>query len=132
MAMIRIPRRQVLILALGAFAIFTFSFYGLPSKTPSFDFTNTPIHHVAVAPGTLMGGAIMPKLGNETLKAELGRASWKLFHTMMSRFPDKPTQDEREALSSYVHLFGRLYPWYDFSQLSLGLSSHLSLASKSP
>ena len=28
----------------------------------------------------------------------------------MARFPDKPTNDESEALRSYVHLFQRLYP----------------------
>ncbi|KAK6362879.1 hypothetical protein TWF730_000332 [Orbilia blumenaviensis] len=56
------------------------------------------------------GEVIMPKLGNETIKQELGRASWKLLHTMLARFPEKPTADEREALKSYLYLFGRLYP----------------------
>ena len=52
----------------------------------------------------------MPKLGNETIKAELGRASWKLFHTILARYPDTPNEDERTALQSYLHLFVRLYP----------------------
>ncbi|KAJ7807876.1 ERV/ALR sulfhydryl oxidase domain-containing protein [Mycena olivaceomarginata] len=56
------------------------------------------------------GGVIMPKLGNATAKAELGRATWKLLHTMTLRYPEKPTQDERDALSSYFHLLSRLYP----------------------
>ncbi|QIX00251.1 hypothetical protein AMS68_005768 [Peltaster fructicola] len=55
-------------------------------------------------------GSIMPKLGNETAKAELGRATWKYFHTVMARFPDKPTQEESTTLSSYIQLFQRLYP----------------------
>ncbi|KAK5173404.1 uncharacterized protein LTR77_002085 [Saxophila tyrrhenica] len=59
---------------------------------------------------SLIGHAIAPKLGNETAKAELGRASWKLFHTMMARFPENPTADESAALKSYIHLFQRLYP----------------------
>ena len=59
---------------------------------------------------TLTGHAIAPKLGNETAKAELGRAAWKVLHTMMARFPDKPTEDESAALRSYIHLFQRLYP----------------------
>ncbi|CAK4029835.1 FAD-linked sulfhydryl oxidase ERV2 [Lecanosticta acicola] len=59
---------------------------------------------------TLSGHAIAPKLGNETAKEELGRAAWKLLHTIMARFPDKPTQDESAALKSYIHLFQRLYP----------------------
>ena len=53
---------------------------------------------------------IASKLGNETLKAELGRAAWKLFHTTMARFPDTPAQDESDALKSYIYLFARLYP----------------------
>ncbi|KAJ7876082.1 ERV/ALR sulfhydryl oxidase domain-containing protein [Mycena olivaceomarginata] len=56
------------------------------------------------------GGVIMPRLGNATAKAELGRATWKLLHTMTLRYPEKPTQDERDALSSYFHLLSRLYP----------------------
>jgi hypothetical protein len=60
----------------------------------------------------LTGKAIAPKLGNETAKAELGRAAWKLFHTTFARFPDKPTKEESEALRTYLGLFQRLYPWY--------------------
>jgi hypothetical protein len=45
-------------------------------------------------------------------RAELGRAAWKVLHTTFARFPEKPTDDEKEALRSYVHLFQRLYPWY--------------------
>lgn len=59
---------------------------------------------------TTSGDAIMGKLGNETAKEELGRAAWKLFHTTMARFPDKPTTDESQALKDYIHLFARLYP----------------------
>ncbi|CAJ2500857.1 Uu.00g037100.m01.CDS01 [Anthostomella pinea] len=61
----------------------------------------------------LTGGAIAPKLENATIKAELGRASWKLFHTMMARFPDKPTHDDSLALKTYIQLFARLYPCGD-------------------
>ncbi|KAJ6491743.1 ERV/ALR sulfhydryl oxidase domain-containing protein [Mycena vitilis] len=56
------------------------------------------------------GGVIMPKLGNATAKAALGRATWKLLHTMTLRYPEKPSQDERDALDSYFHLLSRLYP----------------------
>ncbi|ORY80233.1 hypothetical protein BCR35DRAFT_352556 [Leucosporidium creatinivorum] len=52
----------------------------------------------------------MPKLGNETVKAELGRASWKLLHTMAARFPEHPTESERDAFKSFIYLFSRLYP----------------------
>ncbi|GAA5834959.1 hypothetical protein JCM11251_002072 [Rhodosporidiobolus azoricus] len=63
-----------------------------------------------VAEGVKHGGVIMPKLPNATAKAELGRASWKLLHTMAARFPENPTADEREAFKSYLFLFSRLYP----------------------
>lgn len=63
--------------------------------------------------GILSGESIAPKLENATLKAELGRASWKLFHTMMARFPEKPTPDDSLALKTYIHLFARLYPCGD-------------------
>lgn len=43
-------------------------------------------------------------------RAELGRAAWKLFHTTMARFPEKPTADDSLALKTYIHLFARLYP----------------------
>ncbi|GAA5923389.1 flavin-linked sulfhydryl oxidase [Sporobolomyces koalae] len=56
------------------------------------------------------GATIMPKLGNATAKAELGRASWKLLHTMAARFPERPTNSEREAFKSFLYLFSRLYP----------------------
>jgi hypothetical protein len=46
------------------------------------------------------------------LRAELGRAAWKVLHTTFARFPVKPTKDESEALRQYVYLFQRLYPWY--------------------
>ncbi|GJE94725.1 hypothetical protein PsYK624_108960 [Phanerochaete sordida] len=56
------------------------------------------------------GDVIMSKLGNATAKAELGRATWKLLHTMTLRFPEEPSEDERAALNSYFHLLSRLYP----------------------
>ncbi|KAF4876401.1 FAD-linked sulfhydryl oxidase ERV2 [Colletotrichum siamense] len=61
----------------------------------------------------LSGESIAPKLENATAKAELGRASWKLFHTMMARFPEKPTADDSLALKTYIQLFARLYPCGD-------------------
>jgi FAD-linked sulfhydryl oxidase len=48
-----------------------------------------------------------------TDRAELGRAAWKLFHTMMARFPDEPSADDSLALKTYIQLFARLYPCGD-------------------
>jgi hypothetical protein len=42
--------------------------------------------------------------------AELGQAAWRVLHTMASRFPKQPTEDEKEALRSFIYLFARLYP----------------------
>ena len=71
---------------------------------------SSPDYTDSLSQSTLSGHAIAPKLGNETIKAELGRAAWKLLHTTMARFPDSPTADESSALKSYIHLFQRLYP----------------------
>ncbi|KAK8055676.1 FAD-linked sulfhydryl oxidase ERV2 [Apiospora rasikravindrae] len=69
----------------------------------------------------ISGGAIAPKLENATIKAELGRASWKLLHTMMARFPEKPTEDDSLALKTYMQLFSRLYPCGDCARHFQGL-----------
>ncbi|KAF9959201.1 hypothetical protein BGZ72_010137 [Mortierella alpina] len=63
-----------------------------------------------VDPELSNGGTIMPHLGNETAKAELGRATWKLLHTMAARYPLKPKPDERAAVKQWVMLLSRLYP----------------------
>ena len=75
-----------------------------------FNKPNLPDPVPTVTPPLQTADPIMGKLGNETLKAELGRAAWKLFHSTMARFPDKPTTDESDALKSYIYLFARLYP----------------------
>ncbi|KAI8882209.1 hypothetical protein K501DRAFT_251727 [Backusella circina FSU 941] len=63
--------------------------------------TQSPLHDSQV---------IMQYMGNKTEKAELGRATWKFLHTMMARYPEKPTQYERESLRDFMHLFSKLYP----------------------
>lgn len=62
------------------------------------DFTETPF---------------MPKMANETLKAQLGNASWRLFHTILARYPDVPTKQEQSTLQQYIHLFAQVYPCGD-------------------
>jgi len=68
------------------------------------------VHDSVVPHHGVNGAVIMGKLGNATAKAALGRATWKLLHTMTLRYPDHPTMDERLALASYFHLSARLYP----------------------
>lgn len=82
-------------------------------------YASTPIHSVQVTEDLLQGGVIAGKIENATVKAELGRAAWKLLHTTMAKFPDAPTADEQTALTSYVHLFARLYPWYDCRKIQV-------------
>lgn len=43
-------------------------------------------------------------------RAELGRSAWRLFHTTLSAYPLHPDASQQSALSSYIHLFARLYP----------------------
>lgn len=123
-------------LALLVFAICAILFYQAPLSHLSLP-TQQRTDNTGSA--VLTGHAIAPKLGNATAKyvyrvqhahcgwfgcarrrrrltclsrAELGRAAWKVLHTTFARFPEKPTDEEKEALRSYVHLFQRLYPWY--------------------
>lgn len=58
-------------------------------------------------------GIVMPKLLNETAKAELGRHSWYLLHTMLARFPQTPTPSERDDLTTFIEYFAKLYPCGD-------------------
>lgn len=118
-------RRYIITLLTGSILagwIFVSFFRGMPAWTPRhLDPAFSQAHPdsqapVAVTAEQLNGHSIMSKLGNETAKAELGRATWKYFHTVMARFPDKPTKDESSALKSYIHLFQRLYPCGECSE----------------
>jgi len=105
------PSRRFVLLLVSVSALLSFIFVAsfrsqqIGTRSPNIN-AGIPAHHVE----TLTGHAIMPKLANETAKAELGRASWKLFHTVFARFPDTPTAEESTALQAYIHLFQRLYP----------------------
>ena len=108
--------RYLVLLLVGA-AIFTFVFLSSSSASPPRPQSHQvldakPVSHAT----TLSPEPIMPKLGNETAKAELGRATWKYFHTVMARFPVKPSVDESESLRTYIHLFTRLYPCGECAQ----------------
>lgn len=109
------PPPRLLILAFVA-VITTIALYinvGNHSPVPQFNSNplSTSVDDLAhVSSDMQKGDAIMGHLGNETLKAELGRAAWKLFHTTLARFPDQPSEDESATLKSYIYLFARLYP----------------------
>lgn len=55
-------------------------------------------------------GSIMPSMPDQEAKKELGRASWKYFHTLLARFPDEPTDEQRHKLNTFIHLYAELYP----------------------
>lgn len=55
----------------------------------------------------------MPKMANETLKAQLGNSAWHLLHTVLARYPDKPSEQEKSTLKQYIHLFAQVYPCGD-------------------
>nr|POE48424.1 fad-linked sulfhydryl oxidase erv2 [Quercus suber] len=112
MAAARSPSyRFALFLIIGALGLIAFFMATSQATLPSATRTPSTLNR---AQANLQlhqpGRAIAAKLGNETIKAELGRASWKLFHTMMAQFPEAPTTEEQAALKSYIHLFQRLYP----------------------
>ncbi|KAI9728929.1 MAG: hypothetical protein M1828_000014 [Chrysothrix sp. TS-e1954] len=79
-------------------------------RHPSIALEQSPSLQTPSSLFTSSGKAIAPKLANETAKAELGRAAWRVLHTTFARFPEKPTKEESAALESYVYLFQRLYP----------------------
>ncbi|OAL53339.1 FAD-linked sulfhydryl oxidase-like protein ERV2 [Pyrenochaeta sp. DS3sAY3a] len=109
--MIRTSGRFV-VLALIVFAFVSFFLLGPYKVTPGhLSPSSSAAQPQGQSSGALLTGhAIAPRLGNATAKAELGRAAWKVLHTTFARFPEKPTEEEKEALRSYVHLFQRLYP----------------------
>lgn len=77
---------------------------------PWHGWSNKASDQSATSPLAIGAGAIMPKMENATAKAELGRATWRFLHTMTLRFPEKPTQDDRDTLLRFIHDFSRLYP----------------------
>ncbi|ETS88221.1 hypothetical protein PFICI_02049 [Pestalotiopsis fici W106-1] len=83
--------------------------------------TESKLAGLEITSDLLTGAAIAPKLENATLKAELGRAAWKVLHTMMAKFPDEPSEDDQLALKSYIQLFARLYPCGDCARHFQGL-----------
>jgi FAD-linked sulfhydryl oxidase len=118
-------RRYLITLLIASILVgycFVTFFRGLPNGTRALNHgmpntPNAPVLDLSSTSNDLeQGASIMPKLANETAKAELGRATWKYFHTVMARFPDKPTAEESSTLKTYIHLFQRLYPCGECSE----------------
>lgn len=43
-------------------------------------------------------------------RAELGASSWSLLHSIASRYPLKPSEDEKAELNRFLYLFSKVYP----------------------
>ncbi|KAL2911499.1 Flavin-linked sulfhydryl oxidase of the mitochondrial IMS [Polyrhizophydium stewartii] len=44
---------------------------------------------------------------------ELGASTWTFLHTMAAYYPEKPTPEDRQAMTSFIGALGRFYPcWY--------------------
>ncbi|GKZ20198.1 hypothetical protein AbraIFM66951_008460 [Aspergillus brasiliensis] len=113
MANRQITRRILISAAISIFLLFVF--FIRPEGPPS-PAIRAPGHlekstQAVVSKDDLTKGeVVMPQLGNATAKAELGRATWKYFHTMLARYPEDPTEEQQETLRSFIYLFARLYP----------------------
>ncbi|SCV03922.1 LANO_0G07074g1_1 [Lachancea nothofagi CBS 11611] len=119
--------RQRLVSILAAISIVTLWFVFSSNKlsystsndiNPNTDTSSTQVDG-AKAPKPVLGQekigntkleSIMPSMPDQKAKEELGRASWKYFHTVLARFPDEPTTEEREKLSQFLQLYAELYP----------------------
>ena len=40
----------------------------------------------------------------------LGRGSWRLLHTIAANYPEQPTLQEKNDMSSFIVLFSKVYP----------------------
>jgi hypothetical protein len=105
-------RRNHIALAFACICIFFLTYTGFRRLHGSANDYREAVQQPTLQLGeiSLSGHAIAPKLGNETAKAELGRATWKFFHTVMARFPEKPTEEESNTLRTFIYSFQRVYP----------------------
>ncbi|KAI4241920.1 MAG: hypothetical protein L6R40_004319 [Gallowayella cf. fulva] len=102
----------LIVSAVGILALLSVFFRSAPQR--NYYPTSDPLDKVSISPEVLKGQAIAGKIANETIKyffdPDHRRSAWRLLHTTMSSYPLHPTASEQSALSSYVHLFARLYP----------------------
>ncbi|KAI8636772.1 ERV/ALR sulfhydryl oxidase domain-containing protein [Parasitella parasitica] len=108
-------KRQNILASVGLFLLVFISIafvYSSENNSETKLYQQQQQHSKAVpeTPFLEQGKIIMNAMGNETERAELGRATWKFLHTMMGRYPEKPTKEERKSLHDFMMLFSTLYP----------------------
>lgn len=55
----------------------------------------------------------MSEMTNQTIKQQLGQASWRLLHTIAAKFPVEPTHQQKATLLNFLYTFAKVYPCGD-------------------
>lgn len=54
-------------------------------------------------------------LSEQEFRAQLGRSTWRLLHTMAARYPDEPDEEIKERTKKFMELLSYLYPCHQCS-----------------
>jgi hypothetical protein len=62
---------------------------------------SAPVWHPGPGPGHAASAA---------RKAELGRATWTLVHTLASQYPESPSRQQQREVATFLSTLARVYP----------------------
>lgn len=82
-------------------------------KDKTQDSAKESTHEVPDSEGEFTETPFMPKMANATLKAQLGNSAWYLLHTVLARYPETPSDQEKATLKLFILMFGQVYPCGD-------------------
>lgn len=74
-----------------------------------------------MAPSPWGQGQATGGLQHEDKKAELGRATWLLLHTLAAQYPDSPTRQQQKDVRTMIDCLTRVYPCGDCATHFAGL-----------
>lgn len=94
----------------GIFTIIILIYLWLNFSNPHLSSISNSDFLVKIPGQNVTVSSIMPSMPDQKAKEELGRASWKYFHTLLARFPDEPSKEEKDKLKSFIYLYAELYP----------------------